>query len=314
MMPGRAPATAPLRIGCATGFWGDTHDGATQLVRRGRLDFLVFDFLAEITMSLLARAHARSPDAGYAPDFVRIVASLAGELQAQGIRVVSNAGGVNPRACRDALARELRAQNIDLTVAVVEGDDLMPRADALRASGVREMFSGAQLPPQLASANAYLGAQAIAAALDAGADIVITGRVVDSAVTLGPLVHAFGWSWRDWDKLATGSLAGHVIECGTQCTGGLFTDWERVPGWDDMGFPIAECAPAGDSFVITKPEHTGGLVEPASVAEQIVYEIGDPKAYLLPDVVCDFSGVQLVQDGTDRVRVRGARGRAAPPA
>jgi hypothetical protein len=308
----KTPRTEPLRIGGATGFWGDSEAGATQLVRHGRLDYLVFDFLAEITMSLLARARAKSPEAGYAPDFVRIVASLAPELKAQGIRVVSNAGGVNPRACRDALARQLQTLGIDLKIAVVEGDDLLAQADALRAANVREMFSGAEFPAKLLSANAYLGAQPIAAALDAGADIVITGRVVDSAVTLAPLVHEFGWSWNDWDKLATGSLAGHVIECGTQCTGGLFTDWERVPGWDDMGFPIAECAPSGDSFVITKPERTGGLVEPATVAEQIVYEIDDPTAYRLPDVVCDFSGVQLAQDGPQRVRVSGARGRAAP--
>jgi hypothetical protein len=312
MMRHKTVRTEPLRIGGATGFWGDSEAGATQLVRHGRLDYLVFDFLAEITMSLLARARAKSPDAGYAPDFVRIVAALAPELRAQGIRVVSNAGGVNPRACRDALARQLQALGINLKIAVVEGDDLLTQAQALRAANVREMFSGAELPPKLLSANAYLGAQPIAAALDAGADIVITGRVVDSAVTLAPLVHEFGWSWNDWDKLATGSLAGHVIECGTQCTGGLFTDWERVPGWDDMGFPIAECAPSGESFVITKPERTGGLVEPATVAEQIVYEIDDPTAYRLPDVVCDFSGVQLAQDGPQRVRVSGARGRAAP--
>ncbi len=312
MLRNMTPRAEPLRIGCASGFWGDSEAGAAQLVQFGQINYLVFDFLAEITMSLLARARSKSPDAGYAPDFVRVVASLAPELKSRGIRVVSNAGGVNPRACRDALARQLQSLGIELTIAVVEGDDVLARSDALRAAGVREMFTGAEMRPGLLSANAYLGAQPIAAALDAGADIIITGRVVDSAVTLAPLVHEFGWSWTDWDKLATGSLAGHVIECGTQCTGGLFTDWERVPGWDDMGFPIAECAPSGESFVITKAEKTGGLVEPATVAEQIVYEIDDPVAYRLPDVVCDFSAVQLTQDGPDRVRVSGARGRAAP--
>lgn len=304
--------TKPLRIGCATGFWGDSEAGAAQLVRQGGIDYLVFDFLAEITMSLLARARAKSADAGYAPDFVRIVASLAGELKSRGIKVVSNGGGVNPRACGEALAKQLQALGVDLKVAVVEGDDLSARADEFRAAGVREMFSAAVMPPQLLSVNAYLGAQPIAAALEAGADIVITGRVVDSAVTLGPLVHEFGWSWQDWDKLAIGSLAGHVIECGTQATGGLFTDWERVPGWDDMGFPIAECGASGESFVLTKPDNTGGLVEPASVAEQVIYEIGDPAAYLLPDVTCDFRQVKLQQDGPQRVRVSGARGTAAP--
>ena len=257
--------TQPLRIGCATGFWGDSEAGATQLVMHGGIDYLVFDFLAEITMSLLARVRAKSADAGYAPDFVRIVASLAGELKSRGIKVVSNGGGVNPQACGEALSKQLQALGIDLKVAVVEGDDLSSRADEFRAAGVREMFSDADMPSQFLSVNAYLGAQPIAAALAAGADIVITGRVVDSAVTLGPLVHEFGWSWGDWDKLATGSLAGHVIECGTQATGGIFTDWERVPGWDDMGFPIAECEPSGSSFVLTKPGNTGGLVIPASV-------------------------------------------------
>ncbi|MES2974115.1 MAG: acyclic terpene utilization AtuA family protein [Pseudomonadota bacterium] len=306
------PRTRPLRIGCATGFWGDSEAGAAQLVKQGSIDYLVFDFLAEITMSLLARARAKTPEAGYAPDFVRIVASLAGELKARGIKVVSNAGGVNPRACGEELARQLAALGIDLKIAVIEGDDLSPRADEFRAGGVREMFSGAAMPAKFLSVNAYLGAQPVAAALGAGADIVITGRVVDSAVTLGPLVHEFGWAWNDWDKLATGSLAGHVIECGTQATGGIFTDWERVPGWDDMGFPIAECESSGASFVLTKPPGTGGLVEPACVAEQVLYEIGDPAAYLLPDVACDFRNVTLQQDGPDRVRVSGARGAAAP--
>lgn len=301
-----------MRIGCATGFWGDSEAGATQLVMHGDIEYLVFDFLAEITMSLLARARAKAADAGYAPDFVRIIASLAGELKARGIKVVSNGGGVNPKACGEALAKQLQALGVDLKIAVIEGDDLSARADEFRAAGVHEMFSDAVMPLQFLSMNAYLGAQPITAALAAGADIVITGRVVDSAVTLAPLVHEFGWSWTDWDKLATGSLAGHVIECGTQATGGLFTDWERVPGWDDMGFPIAECDASGESFVLTKPVNTGGLVEPASVAEQVIYEIGDPAAYLLPDVTCDFRNVKLVQDGADRVRVSGARGRPAP--
>ena len=311
-LPTRQPRTQALRIGCASGFWGDSEVGAEQLVTSGRIDYLVFDYLAEITMSLLARARAKSPEAGYAPDFVRVIARLAPHLQAQGIRVVSNAGGVNPRACAAALDAALREQGISLRIAVVEGDDLSEQATALQAEGVREMFSGEAMPSPLLSVNAYLGAQPIAAALDAGAQIVITGRVVDSAVTLGPLVHEFGWRWTDWDKLACGSLAGHIIECGTQCTGGLFTDWEQVPGWDHMGFPIAECDAGGAHFVITKPPGTGGLVTPPTVAEQIVYEIGDPERYELPDVRCDFSQVRLSQDGEHRVRVSGARGTAAP--
>lgn len=302
----------PLRIGCGSGFWGDSEAGAAQLVRGGQIDYLVFDYLAEITMSLLARAHAKSPDAGYTPDFIKVISQLASDIQAQGIRVVANAGGVNPKACASALAAALNSQGISMHIAVVEGDDLTDQVPDLRSEGVREMFTHEPMPANFLSVNAYLGAQPIAAALDAGAQVVITGRVVDSAVTLGPLVHEFGWSWSDWDKLATGSLAGHVIECGTQCTGGIFTDWQRVPDWDNMGFPIAECDPDGSSFILTKPANTGGLVEPATVAEQIVYEITDPRRYLLPDVTCDFSMVRLTQEGQNRVRVSGASGTPAP--
>ena len=305
--------TRPLRIGCAGGFWGDTEAGAAQLVRHGDIDVLVFDCLAEITMALLARARAKDPTAGYTPDFVRTVAALGSEIRDRGIRVLSNAGGINPGACADALRQALRAQGVDLKIAVVEGDDLSAQADALRAAGTTEMFSGAPMPARLLSINAYLGAQPLVAALAAGADIVITGRVVDSAVTLAPLVHAFGWAWDDWDRLALGSLAGHVIECGTQCTGGLFTDWEQVPGWDDMGFPVVECGADGQSFIVTKPPGTGGLVTPATVAEQVLYEIGDPRDYRLPDVRCDFTRVRLEADGPDRVRVSHALGRPAPP-
>ena len=307
------PRTRPLRIGCASGFWGDSEAGAAQLVRHGDIDVLVSDYLAEITMSLLARARAKDPAAGYATDFVRTTAALGPEIAARGVRVITNAGGVNPQACAEALRAAFAAQGVQLKIAVVEGDDLYSQAEALRAEGVAEMFSGAPMPAKLLSINAYLGAQPIAAALAAGADVVITGRVVDSAVTLAALVHAFGWRWDDWDRLALGSLAGHVIECGTQCTGGLFTDWEQVPGWDDMGFPIVECEADGRSFVLTKPPGTGGLVTPATVGEQVLYEIADPRDYRLPDVCCDFSQVRLQAAGEQRVRVSGARGRPAPP-
>ena len=299
-----------LRIGCASGFWGDTENAAAQLVNGGDIDVLVFDYLAEITMSLLTRVKAKDPKGGYAPDFVSTLRPLLREIKARGIRVVSNAGGVNPAACREALAQAAEAEGLDLKIAAVTGDDLLPQLNAIREAGVREMFSGAPLPAKLASANAYLGAFPIAAALDAGADIVVTGRCVDSAVVLGPLIHAFGWKPDDYDRLAQGSLAGHIIECGTQCTGGNYTDWHRVEGWDNMGFPIADCAPDG-SFVIEKPAGTGGLIDPSTVGEQVVYEIGDPGNYLLPDVSCDFSGIHLEQIGENRVRVSGARGRPA---
>ncbi len=299
-----------LRIGCASGFWGDSEFSAAQLVEQGGIDVLVFDYLAEITMSLLIRAKVKDPALGYAPDFVSTIKPLMKQLKARGIRVVANAGGVNPSACREALVAAAQAEGVDLKVAAVLGDDLMPQVEALKAAGTKEMFSGAPFPAKVMSANAYLGAFPIAAALAAGADIVVTGRCVDSAVTLAPLIAHFGWTADDLDKLAQGSLAGHLIECGTQTTGGNYTDWQSVPGWDDMGFPIAECRADG-SFVITKPPGTGGLVCPSTVGEQMLYEIGDPRAYILPDVVCDFTGVTLTQAGADRVEVRGARGR--PP-
>jgi hypothetical protein len=301
-----------IRIGGASGFWGDSTEYAAQLVHRAEIDFLVFDYLAEITMSLLARIRARKPELGYVPDFIESVVPLLAEIKRRGIRVVSNGGGVNPSAAAAALQARAQAVGITLNVAVVAGDDLMDRTDELRAQGVTEMFSGAALPEKLMSANAYLGAQPIAAALDRGADVVITGRCVDSAVTLGVLVHAFGWSWSDYDRLAQASLAGHLIECSAQVTGGLFTDWREVPGWDDMGVPIAECQDDG-SFVITKPEGTGGLVSRLSVGEQMLYEIGDPAAYILPDVVCDFRTVTMEEVGDNRVRVAGARGRPPTP-
>jgi hypothetical protein len=300
-----------VRIGCGAGFWGDSPEGPAQLVRSGLIDYLVMDYLAEITMSILARMKAKRADLGYATDFVTMVMKpLAREIAERRIRVVTNAGGVNPQACRDALLAVFREAGVDLKVAVVLGDDLSGSAERYRAEDVREMFSGAPLPERLASVNAYLGAFPIAAALDAGADVVITGRAVDSAVVLGPLVHEFGWRPTDYDLLSAGSLAGHVVECGAQATGGIFTDWREVSGWDDMGFPIAECAADG-SFVVTKPEGTGGLVSTRTVAEQIVYEVGDPTRYILPDVVADWSAVRLEQIGPDRVRVSGALG--TPP-
>lgn len=299
-----------IRIGGAAGFWGDSPDGARQLVERGAIDYLVFDYLAEITLALLARIRARKPELGYVPDFVEVTAAVLPEVMARGIRVISNGGGMNPRGAAAELARRAAALDLSPKIAVVTGDDLLPRIEEFRAAGIVEMFTGAPMPERFASANAYLGAGPIAAALAAGADIVITGRCVDSAVTLGALMHAFGWSPEDHDRLAAGSLAGHLIECGAQVTGGIATDWNEMPGWEDMGFPVVECREDG-SFVVTKPAGTGGLITPLTVAEQMLYEIGDPAAYLLPDVACDFRFVTMTLEGPDRVRVAGARGR--PP-
>ena len=299
-----------VRVGGAAGFWGDSPEGARQLVTRGNIDYLVFDYLAEITLALLARIRARKPDLGYVPDFVEVVGGLLPEITRRGIRVVSNGGGMNPQGAAAELARRAAALGLSPKIAVVTGDDMLSQIEAIRAAGTREMFTGAPMPERFASANAYLGAGPIAAALAEGAEIVITGRCVDSAVTLGALMHEFGWDADDYDRLAAGSLAGHLIECGAQVTGGIATDWAEVPGWDDMGFPVVECHASG-AFVVTKPDGTGGRISPLTVAEQMLYEIGDPAAYLLPDVACDFRAVTMVQDGPDRVRVAGAKGR--PP-
>jgi hypothetical protein len=302
-----------VRIGGASGFWGDSSVACAQLVRRGRVDYLVFDYLAELTMSILSVARAKSPDAGYATDFVDVaMKSVIRDIAAKGIKVVSNAGGVNPAGCAAALSKLAEEAGVKLKIAIVEGDDVLPRIAELRAAGVREMYAGAELPQKILSANAYLGAIPIARALAAGADLVITGRCVDSAVALGPLLYEFGWREDDYGLLAAGSLAGHIIECGCQATGGLFTDWESVPRWDDIGYPILECHADG-SFVVTKPPGTGGLISGAVVAEQMLYEMGDPGAYVLPDVVCDFTEVQIEEAGPDRVRVSGARGLAPTP-
>ncbi len=314
---GNAAATRrSVRIGGASGFWGDSALGAAQLVAQGDVDYLVFDYLAETTMAILAGARLRDPARGYATDFVDVaMRSVLREVVARGIRVVSNAGGVNPRACADALAALARQEGVEVAVAVVEGDDAMPVLDDLRRRAAAEGddaavldVEGRPLPPTLLSANAYLGALPIRAALEAGARIVVTGRCVDSAVTLGALMHAFDWRHDDYDRLAAGSLAGHLIECGCQATGGLHTDWQTVPDWPNIGYPIVECTADG-AFVVTKPPGTGGKVSPAVVAEQLLYEIGDPRAYRLPDVVCDFTKVRLAADGDDRVHVSGVRGR-----
>lgn len=298
-----------VRIGGASGAWGDSPRSIAQLLTT-EVDYLMMDYLAEVTMSLLARARMKDPDSGFPPDFIDFLKPHLRTLAQRGIKVVSNAGGVNPAGCKRALEAACEQLGLDLKIAVVTGDDLMPQLDELRQQGVREWVSGESLPPHLLTANAYLGALPIAAALDRGADIVITGRCVDSALALGILMHEFKWQPDDYDRLAAGSLVGHVLECGPQATGGLFTDWERVPGWHDIGYPIAQCHADG-SFVLTKPPGTGGLVETACVAEQVLYEVGDPRAYILPDVVADFSRVSLSQEGPDRVLVRGAIGR--PP-
>ncbi|XP_072111972.1 uncharacterized protein lratb.1 isoform X4 [Mobula birostris] len=306
-------ATRPgtVRIGCASGFWGDTAISVPQLVYGGNLDFLVFDYLSEITMSLLTAAKAKSPNLGYVPDFVQTaMAPFIKDIHKRGIRVVCNAGGVNPLACAAALQKVVEKAQLDMKIAVVTGDDLMLMKDMLKEVGVTDMYCGSPFPESIQSMNAYLGAQPIGRALDLGADVVVTGRCVDSALVLGPLIHSFGWKKNEFDLLAAGSLAGHLIECGAQCTGGIFTDWHRVPDWDNIGFPVLECSSDG-SFTLSKPPKTGGLVSFGTVSEQLVYEIGDPRHYQLPDVVCNFSHVTIseisgIEGGA--VHVQGAKG------
>ncbi len=298
-----------IRIGGASGAWGDSQEGPAQLVHKGDIDYLVFDYLAEITMSILAKAYAKSDQLGYATDFVTsAMKPLIKDIAKKKIKVIANAGGVNLKACQAALQKVADEAGVTLRVGIIEGDNLLDRADEFRAAGVTEMGTGKALPENVMSINAYLGALPIAAALDAGADIVITGRVVDSAVSLGALMHEFGWQADEYDKLAAGTLVGHLLECGCQATGGNFTDWKLVADdWDNMGFPIAECRPDG-SFIMTKPEGTGGLVSPHTVGEQMLYEIGDPQAYIVPDVVCDFSRTTLKQVAENQVLVENVYG------
>lgn len=275
-------------------------------------DYLVFDYLAEITMSLMATMRARKPDAGFAPDFVSALTQNLPEIAAQGVKIISNAGGVNPEGCATAVRKAVADAGLNLNVSVVTGDDVMDRLDQI--SNTVEMFSGDAFPDleTIISANAYLGAFPIAEALAGGADIVITGRCVDSAVTLGALIHEFDWQPDDLNALAQGSLVGHLIECGPQVTGGNFTDWQTIAdSLVDIGYPIAEVSVDG-SCVITKSDKTGGVVNRGTVAEQMLYELGDPATYILPDVVCDFTHVEITEIGRDRVRVTGARGRGLP--
>ncbi len=317
----RKSISTSIRIGGASGFWGDSSVGAPQLVQLGQVDYVVFDYLAELTMSVLAAARLKNPELGYATDFVTVtMKAILKDVVAKSIKIVSNAGGMNPHACAAALAAIAAEQGVAINIAVVEGDDVLPLIPQLREQGIQELQSGALqhgiLPERLLSANAYLGAAPIKQALDAGAQVVITGRCVDSAVTLGVLMHEFDWKFDgnqdDLNKLAQGSLAGHLIECGCQATGGLHTDWQDVTDWANIGYPVLTCSFDG-SFTVEKPPNTGGLVSVATVAEQLVYEIGDPANYLLPDVVSDFTQVQLKQVAEHQVSVRGARGKAPTP-
>ncbi|MEM1116448.1 MAG: acyclic terpene utilization AtuA family protein [Bacteroidota bacterium] len=302
-----------LRIASGQGFWGDLQRAPIDQARLGPIDVLVMDYLAEVTMSILQKQKLRDPAKGYARDFVEVCTELAPDVREKGFKIISNAGGVNPEACAEAIVAGARARGATgLKVAVVTGDDLLDRLDDLIADGValEHMETGAPLSTvrdRVVSANAYLGARPIAEALAQGADIVVTGRTTDTGLTLAPLVHRFGWAWDDWDKMAAGTVAGHILECGAQSSGGNFTDWRAVPDMARIGFPIAEVAADG-TFVVTKHQGTGGLVSRGTVAEQLLYEIGDPTDYITPDVIADFTSIRLDDRGSDRVHVSGIRG------
>ena len=318
-----------LRIANAAGFFGDNLDAPRLTVERAEVDYLTLEYLAELTMSILARIREKNPQAGYAADFLTVLESLTPALSAQPqLKIVTNAGGMNPHACAAAAAKILCDAGLGETqIGIVDGDDLLPRLEELQSAGCafEHLDSGqplASLQHPAVSANAYLGAKPIAQALSDGARIVITGRVADASLVVGPAMHRFGWDWDDWNRLASASVAGHLIECGAQVTGGFYTNWNGGKLEQDftsglrldlgnIGYPVAEIESDG-ACVITKPEGTGGIVNRQTVCEQLVYEIGDPAHYLTPDVDVDFTNVQVEELGPNRVRVIGALGNPAP--
>jgi hypothetical protein len=306
-----------VRIGSGQGFWGDDLEAPVRQVEGGPIDYLMLDYLAEVTMSIMQKQRARNPEAGYARDFVPLMERIFPQCIDRGVRVVTNAGGVNPEGCADALVEAGRRVDVGgrARVGLVTGDDLMDRLDSLLDSGheLANMETGEPLSMirgRVQSANAYIGAEPIVEALGLGADVIVTGRSTDTALTYGPLIHEFGWDSDDHDRIAAGVVAGHINECGAQCTGGnCLIDWWEIPGMERVGFPIVEVSPDG-SFVVTKHDGSGGRVTRASVAEQIVYEMGDPTTYITPDVVADFTSIHLDDQGNDRVRVHGVTGSA----
>jgi hypothetical protein len=309
-----------VRVAAGQGFWGDWLEAPVRQVRGGPIDYLMMDYLAEVTMSIMQKQKSRDPAAGYARDFVPLMERILPDLVSRRIRVTSNAGGVNPRGCAEAVLQAARRLGLQgkVRVGLVSGDDILDRLDELLARGhsLNDMETGrplSQVRDKVLSANAYLGMAPIVEALRRGADIVVTGRVTDTGLTLGPIFHEFGWSPDDWDKVAAGTVAGHIIECGAQASGGnLLKNWRAVKGLADPGFPIAEASPDG-TFVITKHPGTGGVVSVASITEQLVYEMGDPRSYITPDGVADFTTIGLVPAGRDRVRVSGIRGGPRTP-
>ena len=302
-----------IKVGGACGFWGDWTGSTSQLLEEPDLDFLVYDYLAEITLAIMARARAKDPSKGYASDFIRdVMAPNLKTLAAKGVKALSSAGGMNPIACKEALEADIAKQGLSLEVAAVSGDDFLGSAKDAPLVPFRQEDLEKVPFDRLLSANAYLGAAPVVAALKAGADIVVTGRIADSALTLAAAIYSFDWTYDDWDLLSAGSLAGHILECGPQATGGNFTDWHLIAeDIANIGYPVGTIKADG-TLTVTKPAGTGGLVSRETVAEQLLYEIGDPAAYMLPDVVCDFTDVKVENSGENCVVVTGAKGRARP--
>ena len=305
-----------VRVAAGQGFWGDWLEAPRRQVEGGPIDYLMLDYLAEVTMSILQKQKERDPSMGYARDFIGAIESVLPALAERGVRVIANAGGVNPPACAAAVRDVARRHNLGgkVRVGVVTGDDLLPRLDELLATGhaLANMETGEPLSTvrdRVLSANAYIGSTPICSALSQGANVIVTGRSTDTALTMAPLRYEFGWPSDDWNRLASGIIAGHIIECGAQCSGGncLF-DWRDIPDLANVGYPIVE-GHADGTFVVTKHDGTGGRISVPSITEQLVYEMGDPHSYITPDVIADFTSIHLEQVGPDRVRVFGIEGR-----
>lgn len=303
-----------IRIASGQGFWGDLPNAPINQVKNGPIDYLVMDYLAEVTMSIMQKQKLRNPEYGYARDFVDVVSNVLPDIADRGIKVISNAGGVNPEACKEKILEAIEEQGYeDIRVAVVDGDDILDQIDELIDHGhdLKNMETGEPITAvkdDLLSANVYLGSRPVVEALEKGADIVVTGRVTDTGLTLAPMIYEFGWSFDDYNKMAAGTIAGHIIECGAQVSGGNFTDWEEIEDFVDIGFPIIEAQPDGN-FYVTKHEGTGGLISEATVKEQLLYEIADPTEYITPDCIADFTSIKLEGDGKDRVYVHSIEGR-----
>lgn len=302
-----------VRIGNAGGYWGDDLSALARQVHGGKLDYIGIDFLAEITMSIMQKQKARNPEAGYARDFVDQLKEVWTAAHAKGTKILTNAGGVNPQGLGKALLDLAKSLEIEATVGVVTGDDILDRLDEL-APYLDNMETGEsyeKIRGKVSAANAYFGAAPLVAALDAGADVVVTGRCTDTALTMAPWMHHFGWAQDDWDRLASSVVGGHILECGAQSTGGNFTDWSQISSFKNVGYPVLEGAEDG-SFVITKHGRSGGLVSSKTVKEQLVYEMGDPSTYITPDVTADFRTIQLHDKAKNKVQVAGVQGRPPP--